>query len=158
MSKGIDVSRHNGAIDWKSVKDDGVEFAIIRAGYGKVISQKDAWFERNYQGCADNGIPCGAYWYSYALTPAEAEAEARVFLEAIKGKQFLYPVYLDIEEKMHWRLVRRTSALSSRRSAPSWRKPGTGAGCMRQEHTSRATSTTNARTGIPSGLLSGAQS
>lgn len=96
---GIDVSRHNGAIDWKAVKADGIEFAIIRAGYGKSISQKDAWFERNYQGCADNGIPCGAYWYSYALTPSEAEAEARVFLEAIKGKTFLYPVYLDIEEK-----------------------------------------------------------
>lgn len=97
--KGIDVSRHNGAIDWKSVKADGIEFAIIRAGYGKAISQKDAWFERNYQGCIDNGIPCGAYWYSYAVTPAEAEAEARTFLKAIEGKTFEFPVYLDIEEK-----------------------------------------------------------
>ena len=99
MSKGIDVSKHNGAIDWKSVKADGIEFAIIRAGYGKAISQKDAWFERNYQGCIENGIPCGAYWYSYAVTPAEAEAEARTFLKAIEGKEFEYPVYLDIEEK-----------------------------------------------------------
>lgn len=97
--KGIDVSRHNGAIDWKSVKADGIEFAIIRAGYGKAISQKDAWFERNYQGCIDNGIPCGAYWYSYAVTPAEAEAEARTFLKAIESKTFEFPVYLDIEEK-----------------------------------------------------------
>lgn len=97
--KGIDVSRHNGAIDWKSVKADGIEFAIIRAGYGKAISQKDAWFERNYQGCIDNGIPCGAYWYSYSVTPAEAEAEARTFLKVIEGKKFEYPVYLDIEEK-----------------------------------------------------------
>lgn len=98
--KGIDVSRHNGAIDWKSVKASGkCEFAILRAGYGKSISQKDPKFEWNYAGAKAQGIPVGAYWYSYALTPAEAEAEARVFLQAIAGKQFEFPVYFDIEEK-----------------------------------------------------------
>lgn len=100
MSKGIDVSKHNGAIDWGKVKASGaVDFTIIRAGYGKSISQKDAQFESNYQGCKAHGIPCGAYWYSYALTPAEAEAEARAFLEVIKDKQLEYPVWFDIEEK-----------------------------------------------------------
>ena len=96
MSKGIDVSKHNGVIDWTKVKAD---FAIIRAGYGKSISQKDPQFEANYSGAKSAGIPVGAYWYSYALTPAEAEAEAAVFLKVIEGKQFEYPVYLDIEEK-----------------------------------------------------------
>ena len=77
MSKGIDVSKHNGTIDWAKVKASGkVDFAIIRAGYGKSISQKDAQFERNYAGAKAAGLPVGAYWYSYALTPAEAEAEA----------------------------------------------------------------------------------
>lgn len=100
MSKGIDVSKHNGTINWATVKQSGaVDFAVIRAGYGKSISQKDKQFENNYAGCKAHGIQCGAYWYSYALTPAEAEAEARVFLEAIKDKQLEYPVYLDIEEK-----------------------------------------------------------
>lgn len=100
MSKGIDVSKHNGIIDWAKVKASGsVDFAIIRAGYGKSISQKDKQFENNYAGCKTHGIPCGAYWYSYAITPAEAEAEARVFLQAIAGKQFEFPVYFDIEEK-----------------------------------------------------------
>ena len=100
MSKGIDVSKHNGTIDWAKVKASvAVDFVIIRAGYGKSISQKDKQFENNYAGCKAHGIPCGAYWYSYALTPAEAEAEARVFLEAITDKQLEYPVYLDIEEK-----------------------------------------------------------
>ena len=94
MSKGIDVSRHQGAIDWTKVKAD---FAIIKAGGGKYISQKDPKFEANYAGCKAHGIPCGAYWFSYAITPAEAEAEAHVFIEAIAGKQFEYPVYLDIE-------------------------------------------------------------
>lgn len=97
---GIDVSKHNGSIDWKSVKASGkVDFCIIRAGYGKSILQKDGQFERNYAGAKAQGIPVGAYWYSYAITPAEAEAEARVFLQAIAGKQFEMPVYFDIEEK-----------------------------------------------------------
>ena len=97
---GIDVSKHNGTIDWAYVKKSGnVDFCIIRAGYGKSISQKDPKFERNYEGCKAQGIPCGAYWYSYAITPEEAEAEARVFLQAIAGKQFEFPVYFDIEEK-----------------------------------------------------------
>ena len=97
---GIDVSKHNGAIDWQSVKASGkVDFAILRAGYGKSISQKDIQFERNYAGAKAVGIPVGSYWYSYAITPAEAEAEARAFLQAIAGKQFEFPVYFDIEEK-----------------------------------------------------------
>ena len=97
---GIDVSVHNGSIDWQSVKASGkVDFCIIRAGYGKSISQKDAKFEQNYAGAKAQGIPVGAYWYSYAITPAEAEAEARTFLQAIAGKQFEMPVYFDIEEK-----------------------------------------------------------
>lgn len=92
---GIDVSVHNCNINWQKVKTD---FCIIRAGYGKSISQKDPNFERNYAGAKAAGIPVGAYWYSYALTPAEAEAEARVFLQAIAGKQFEYPAWFDIEE------------------------------------------------------------
>lgn len=103
MKNGIDVSKHNGNIDWQKVKASGIDFAIIRAGYGKLISQKDALFERNYAGATAQGIPVGAYWYSYAVTPAEAEQEAHVFLEAIKDKKFEFPVYLDIEERNTFR-------------------------------------------------------
>lgn len=99
MKNGIDVSKHNGVIDWNDVKKSGeVDFAILRAGYGKSISQKDIQFERNYAGAKAVGIPVGAYWYSYALTPAEAVAEALTFMKAIEGKKFEYPVWLDIEE------------------------------------------------------------
>ena len=102
---GIDVSKHQGTIDWKKVKSSGkVEFAIIRAGYGKVITQKDPKFETNYAQCRANGIPVGAYWYSYALSVDEARQEAKVFLEVIKGKQFEYPVYFDLEEKKQFAL------------------------------------------------------
>lgn len=93
---GIDVSEFQGNINWTDVKTD---FVIIRAGYGREISQKDKNFEVNYQGCKKSGIPCGAYWYSYAVTPEEAVREAQVCLEAIKGKQFEFPVFFDIEEK-----------------------------------------------------------
>ena len=96
--KGIDVSKHQGNVNWSHVKADGVQFAIIRAGYGKQASQKDTQFENNYAGCKSNGVPVGAYWYSYAATPAEAKQEAAVCLSVIKGKTFEYPVYFDIEE------------------------------------------------------------
>lgn len=102
--KGIDVSVHNGNIDWGKVKADGIDFAILRAGYGRLASQKDEKFEQNYAGAKTAGIPVGAYWYSYAMTPEEAELEADVFLSVIKGKQFEMPVYFDLEEKKQFDL------------------------------------------------------
>ena len=101
---GIDVSVHNGDIDWGKVKADGIDFAIMRAGFGRLASQKDEKFEQNYAGAKAAGIPVGAYWYSYAMTPEEAELEADVFLSVIKGKQFEMPVYFDLEEKKQFDL------------------------------------------------------
>lgn len=95
MKNGIDISKHNGNIDWSKVKTD---FVCIRAGYGKEISQKDPKFEQNYSGCKKYNIPCGVYWYSYAMTVAEAKQEANVCLQVIKGKNFKYPIWLDMEE------------------------------------------------------------
>ncbi|MBP0986928.1 MAG: hypothetical protein J6S92_01450 [Oscillospiraceae bacterium] len=97
--KGIDVSVHNGDIDWQKVKSDGIDFAILRAGYGRLESQKDQKFEQNYAGAKAVNLPVGAYWYSYAMTPEEAEQEADAFLSVIKGKQFEMPVYFDLEEQ-----------------------------------------------------------
>lgn len=99
MNKGIDVSAYQGTIDWKQVKDDAVEFAILRAGYGRELSQKDTTFEQNFTGCTENDIHTGAYWYSYALTADEAKKEADACLKAIAGKQFDYPIYYDIEDR-----------------------------------------------------------
>jgi GH25 family lysozyme M1 (1,4-beta-N-acetylmuramidase) len=97
----IDVSKHNGKIDWKKAAQSGVKAAIIRAGYGRVMSQKDPRFEENYKCAKENGIEVGAYWYSYATTPADAEKEAALCLKVIKGKQFEYPIFFDIEENRH---------------------------------------------------------
>lgn len=97
--KGIDVSAHNGIIDFSKVKAAGIEFVIIRAGYGKEISQKDKYFEKNYKAAKAAGLKVGAYWYSYADTKADAAKEAAACIEAIKGKQFEMPIYFDIEEQ-----------------------------------------------------------
>lgn len=102
--KGIDVSVHNGNIDWNKVKADGIEFAILRAGFGRLEKQKDEKFEQNYAGAKAAGIPVGAYWYSYAMDEDEARLEADVFLKVIKGKQFEMPVYFDLEEKKQFDL------------------------------------------------------
>lgn len=96
--KGIDVSRHNGSIDWAKAKAAGVEFAILRAGYGKLASQKDSKFEEYYAACVKNGIKVGAYWYSYATSAAEAKQEAEACYQCIKGKKFEYPIYFDYED------------------------------------------------------------
>ena len=105
--KIIDVSKHNGTIDWKKVRASGVDGVIIRAGFGRLASQKDIMFETNYKGAAEAGLHIGAYWYSYAVTAAEAEQEARTFLECIKGKKFDLPIYFDIEEEKQVKLGKK---------------------------------------------------
>ena len=75
MVKVIDVSKHNGAIDFNKVKAYGISGVIIRAGYGKVISQKDSMFETYYTNAKKAGLNVGAYWYSYAKSALEAGAK-----------------------------------------------------------------------------------
>lgn len=106
MTKIIDISKHNGSIDFAKVKADGISGVIIRAGFGRHISQKDPTFETYYSNAKAAGLNVGAYWYSYASSATEAKTEAAVFIEAIKGKKFDLPVYLDIEEEKHVALDR----------------------------------------------------
>lgn len=95
---GLDLSVHNGAVDFNAIKEAGHNFVILRAGYGSSISQKDKKFEEYYKAAKAAGLKVGAYWYSYALSAAEGTTEAKVFLEAIKGKIFEYPVFIDMED------------------------------------------------------------
>ena len=94
--KGIDISRYQGTPDFEKLKNQ-VDFVIIQAGFGKYAYQTDTKFERNYSECKKYGIPVGAYWFSYASTPIEAMYEAVACNDVIKGKQFEYPIYFDIE-------------------------------------------------------------
>lgn len=93
---GIDISRYQGKPDFAKLKNE-VDFVIVQAGYGRLASQKDPEFERTYSECRKNGIPVGVYWFSYAATPQEARFEATACMDVIRGKQFEYPIYFDIE-------------------------------------------------------------
>lgn len=97
-TKIIDVSTWQGNINWSKVKADGVKGAIIRAGFGRVASQKDNKFEQNYKNAKAVGMLIGAYWYSYATSVADAKKEAEVCISILKGKQFEYPIYYDLED------------------------------------------------------------
>lgn len=95
--KGIDVSRWNGNIDWKTVANYGMGFAILRiTEKGNII---DSTFEPNYKGCIENKIPVGVYKYSYATTIAQIEDEANVVIKTLNKRKLDYPVFLDIEDK-----------------------------------------------------------
>lgn len=105
---GIDVSSHQGGINWQGVKNAGVKFAILRVGYGMYEHQKDKQFENNYNGAKSVGIPVGVYLYSYAKSVAEAEREADVCLSWLGGRKLQLPVYFDIEDDSQKNLGKNT--------------------------------------------------
>lgn len=92
---GIDVSGHQGNIDWRKVKASGIQFAMLRAGYG--ANTVDSEFERNARGCMEEGIPFGVYWFSYAYTPEMARREAEKCISVIREYKVQYPVCYDFE-------------------------------------------------------------
>lgn len=96
--KGIDISKWQGIISadtFKKFKNQGIEFVIIRAYAGG----KDKCFEGNYQNAKSAGLAVGAYCYIYGKTVEAVKKEAENFLDAVNGKTFEYPLYLDIEDK-----------------------------------------------------------
>lgn len=104
--KGIDVSTFQGAINWSRVKTSGIEFAMLRGGYGRSVI--DDRFIQNYNACKNTGIPVGVYHYSYAITSARAKEEANFVISYLKGKQFEFPIAFDIEDKTQINLSKRT--------------------------------------------------
>lgn len=99
MIKGIDVSSWQGNIDFAKVKASGIDFVIIRAGYGRETRQNDNCFEVNYRNAKAAGLDVGAYWYSYADSAEDTVKEAKACMEVIKGKKFEFPIYFDLEEQ-----------------------------------------------------------
>ncbi|EOS34412.1 LysM peptidoglycan-binding domain-containing protein [Lachnospiraceae bacterium] len=93
--KGLDVSEFQGIIDWAQVKSAGYQFAMLRAGYG--YRTPDQQFQRNAAECNRVGIPAGAYWFCYALSPEDARKEADGCLEVIAPYRMEYPICYDIE-------------------------------------------------------------
>lgn len=96
---GIDVSHHQGVIDWDTVAKH-IDFAIIRCGYGSdLTSQDDRQWKANVEACTRLKIPFGVYIYSHATTEEEARSEARHVLRLLKGYKPSMPVYLDLEDE-----------------------------------------------------------
>ena len=99
VAKGIDVSQWNGNIDWATVKNTDVDYAIIRCGYGmNQTNQDDLMWKRNADACVQYDIPFGVYLYSYADTIERAKSEAEHVLRLVKGYNLTYPIYYDLEE------------------------------------------------------------
>ena len=99
---GVDVSEHDGPIDWAAVKAGGADFAMVRVGYrgygsGEIV--RDTYFEANMRGAAEAGLKVGVYFFSQAVTAEEAREEARFVLDEIArtGVQPTYPVVFDQE-------------------------------------------------------------
>ena len=98
--KGIDVSSHQGEIDWEKVKNDGIEFAFIRAVYrgyesGKLV--EDEFFLKNLEGAKAAGVPCGVYVFSQAINATEAMEEADMVLDLLNGESLELPIVFDVE-------------------------------------------------------------
>ena len=97
---GIDVSSHQGEIDWLAVAQDGISFVMVRLGwrgYSAGDLSKDERALQNLQAARDNGLLVGAYFYSQAVNPEEAREEAELALEALDGFQLDLPLYYDWE-------------------------------------------------------------
>lgn len=95
---GIDISVWQKGFDFDKAKAEGVEFAILRGAYHM---SKDKCFEDFYAACKARNIPVGVYLYSMAKTAATAKAEAKALISnVLAGKQFEYPIYMDIEDKV----------------------------------------------------------
>ncbi len=97
---GIDVSRHNGTIDWKAVKASGVDYVIIRCGYrgsltGALI--EDQSFRTNIKGATAAGLKVGVYVFSQAINEVEAVKEASLAVSLVKGYNLTYPIFIDTE-------------------------------------------------------------
>ena len=95
MLKGIDVSEHQGAINWSQVKASGVQFTMIRGGYGR--NNVDKYFHANAKGATAAGIPIGMYWFSYAYTVDMARNEAKYAVALAKQYKVTWPIAFDLE-------------------------------------------------------------
>ena len=100
-AQGIDVSEHQGRIDWNAVKASGIDFAILRVGFGAPSfgGRVDYQFNRNISECERLGIPYGVYVYSYAFDNQQAADEASMVIDCLSGHNPRLPVYYDLEDK-----------------------------------------------------------
>ena len=117
--KGIDVSTFQGDINWKKVKNDGIDFAIIRLGFrgyesGKIVL--DSKFEDNIEGSLKAGIDTGVYFFTEALNEKEAVEEAEFVIENLEGYKINMPVVIDVEESANKEKTRTRDVTAEQRT------------------------------------------
>lgn len=111
MRKGIDVSCFNDGVDWKEVRGAGMEFAIIRLGYGH--RHLDELFYKHVNGALDAGLLVGTYYYSYALCPEDAKDEARFTVDILEDcglppERLAMGCWFDMEDADEWKTDRKS--------------------------------------------------
>lgn len=100
MKKGVDISEMNGAVDFAALQRAGIQFVLIRCGYGSdYTSQDDSRFAENVRKADAAGMPWGTYLYSYAHTPDMAKSEAQHVLRLLNGRKPAYGVWYDVEDE-----------------------------------------------------------
>lgn len=130
-AQGIDVSEHQGRIDWNAVKASGIDFAILRVGFGAPSwgGRVDYQFNRNISECERLGIPYGVYIYSYAFDNQQAADEASMVINCLSGHNPRLPVYYDLEDNKiiadgrQSRIASRAQTFCNKISAAGY-KPG----------------------------------
>lgn len=100
MLKGIDVSEFQGNLDWKKIKEDGVQFAILKFGniYDEDENYLDSKFEQNYQECLKYNIPVGIYVYNYCNSVNNVKKAMEWVFDKLNGKKLNLPIYIDMED------------------------------------------------------------
>ena len=124
----IDISTWNSNVNYRAVRSDGISAAILRAGFGREVSQIDSQFENHYKGCRDAGLKIGIYWYSYADSISDAETEARACLAILNGRHIDLPVYFDMEEAWQTSLGMQTLTAMAERFCETIKQGGYKAG------------------------------
>lgn len=98
---GIDVSKWQGYFDFaRAIKEQKIEYAILKIGGADEGRYKDKHFERNYEKCKSIGLPIGAYYFGHAMNEVDADLEADHLIYLLKGHKFEYPIYYDVEGSM----------------------------------------------------------
>ena len=124
----VDISEFQQGINFKKMKNDGIKAVIIRAGYGREVSQKDSMFESHYRNAKAAGLKIGVYWYSYADSVSDAEKEAKTCLECINNKSLDMPIYYDLEDNSQIKLGKAKLTEIAERFCETIKKSGYRAG------------------------------
>ena len=124
----VDISEFQQGINFNKMKNDGIKAVIIRAGYGREVSQKDSMFESHYRNAKAAGLKIGVYWYSYADSVSDAEKEAKTCLECINNKSLDMPIYYDLEDNSQIKLGKAKLTEIAERFCETIKKSGYRAG------------------------------